>query len=318
MIIYFNLREDKIEFIGGKNEDNFVLSVLHDSAKQRNYSQIIMDALNGNVELAKKLKGNNLVILPDEEIAYEIMKLPLVNTSKIKSIIDLKIGVLYPQKMRYDYTVLKKTNDSIDVAIRFYKKDVIEEIKKAFKFYKVRVSGFNFEAQTFVDYYKQNQVKEENFFAVKVFDNLLKIVMVLKNKIMLCKNIAIDSSNFEQYDSKKLNNGAFEYLEKINGDSSLAGKASDIGSKRYQNLYNERYENIALRDVIAFELENIISDIYSNYGIKIDSVYVDWDANLEELNINGINAVKHICIDDSLFVKNYKKSKLFDDFWAIL
>ena len=319
MIIYFNLREDKIEFLDGKNEDNFVLSVLHDNAKQRNYFQIITDALNGNIELAQKLKGSNLVVLPDEEIAYEIMKLPLVSASKIKSIIDLKISVLYQQKMRYDYTILQKNNDYIDVAIRFYRKEVLSEIKKAFKFYKIRVSAFNFEAQTLIDYYKAYQLKEENYFAVKVSNKLLKVILVLKNKIMLCKNIAIDNLNFENYDSKKLNNGAFEYLEKLGSDNNLTGiKASEIGSKKYQNLYNERYENIALKDVITFELENIISDIYSNYEIKVDSVYIDSEIPIDELNINGVTEIKQISIDSDLFANNYKKNKLFDDFWSIL
>ena len=319
MIIYFNLRKDRIEFLGGKNEDNFVLSVLHDNANQRNYLKIITDALNGNVELAQKLKGSNLVVLPDEEIAYEIMKLPLVSASKIKSIIDLKINVLYPQKMKYDYTVLKKTSDSIDVAIKFYKKDVIDEIKKAFKLYKIKVAGFNFEAQTIFDYYKSYQIKEENYFAIKVSNELLKIILVLKNRIILCKNIAIDSSNFENYDSKKLNSGAFEYLEKLGSDNNTSGiKASEIASKKYQNLYNERYDNIALKDVITFELENIINDIYSNYEIKVNSLYIDSENAFDELNINGITEIKQISIDSDLFVKNYKKNKLFDDFWSIL
>lgn len=239
------------------------------------------------------------LILPDEIIGFDSLKIPALNPLQVNSNIKLKLSVDYKdfQNLGVSFKQVNKIKPNIVFAIQLLKREVINKIIVKFKNLGFNFSSIDYYSSCLTNFYKSKlKLKKSNSIIVKVEKNHTTFLVISHGHLIFTTSLACGSEEISknaQYKSdehsKKMT--AYKYIcyeiSNIDSDNSQNSETSEpVTIDKIEKEFPQTRTNLLapvfqVRNVYCANLVNqkINEIIYfvknSEFGLDIDSIYID-------------------------------------------
>lgn len=231
-MMQFSFRRKK-KIITALEIDNDWLKVVQaqPSAKEKKISKIVAEKISSLQDkeisqtlrkLSKELEINsNLLVLsvPHHLVAIRNLELPSTNPAEIKDMVELQVGKQTPfakEEIIYDYQILSTNAEGYSrVMLAIVHQDVVGRYFKLLEAAGLKTEKIALSSDGLLGWCRfacKDQATDEPYALIKLNYDNSEFVVILKNKLIFCRNISVRFSQSQDL----INEGIKKFIEEIN------------------------------------------------------------------------------------------------------